>query len=100
MDCVYDYEEVKKEIEFKYTVRELQAEAKREFFPAVFVRRVIKAKHCKTCSVLKTYPEFYKSQQFEDGHFGNCKMCCRKNNLKNYYSNSTGKYISPKNKVK
>ena len=86
MDCVYEYEDVKKEIEFKYTVRELQEELKKEFVYEKQVQILVKVKTCNVCDVLKTLAEFYKNNTYEDGYVKHCKMCARKKNLSNYYN--------------
>ena len=100
MDCVYDYDEVKKEIEFKYTVRELQAELNKEFFYVKEVRKLVDVKECNTCEVIKTLSEFYQSKHCEDGRAVNCKMCCRKASLKNYYLKTPDQKVRYKTKVK
>ena len=83
MDCVYEYEDVKKEIEFGYTVRELQEEVRKEFVYVEQINELVKVKTCDVCEVLKTLVEFYKSKSYKDGYLSNCKMCSRKQSKRN-----------------
>jgi hypothetical protein len=101
-DCDYDYnyDEVKKEIEFNFTVRELQAELNKEFVYVKEFRKLVDVKNCTTCNVLKTLTEFYQSKHYKDGYAINCKMCCRKASLKNYYLKTPEQKVRYRKKVK
>tara|TARA_R110000823_G_scaffold84400_1_gene189864 strand:+ start:142 stop:465 length:324 start_codon:yes stop_codon:yes gene_type:complete len=104
MDCDcdydYDYDEVKKEIEFNFTVRELQAELNKEFVYVTEVRKLVDVKNCNSCNVLKTLKEFYKGKHYQDGYAVNCNICCRKASLKNYYLKTAYQKVRYKTKAK
>ena len=83
----YSYEEVRKEIEFNYTVEELELEVSRKF---VYKKKRNKTreghKKCATCLQPKLVSEFYKSSLTNDGFRYICKLCLRKKNLNRYYT--------------
>ena len=110
---IYNYDEVKNEIEFNYTVEELEDELKQKFEYSLKTKEVVKFKNCDICGVLKTLPQFYKSITRKDGYKTTCRVCSTKqsriralnfeldqlNNKVRKSLSSKQKYIRNKNKT-